>query len=272
MRLLFGFFLLLNVAYFVWQMGYLNPVTPTIIQEPSLPEGVKRLTLLRERGLGQSAASAPAPRTPQSSVPESAQEEAAPKGADAVEEALSEIQQAPVPVVTEPVPEPEPIPAPKPVEPVQMACFTLGPFEKEAMINKAAEAISALDVSTSQRQSELKTPKSYWVYLPQDSYSAARETVKTLKSKGLRDLFIMGKGANKDAVSLGLFSNKKTARQRIVEVRRLGFDPIEETQYRVTTQHWLDLEVDSKRTSTVATITAIAEDHKGTALTQHQCE
>jgi hypothetical protein len=276
MRLLFGFFLFLNIAYFIWQMDYFAEPAPSIIKETPLPAGVKRLALLRERGLGQDTAPVPSRGPAQhigaesksvASEPDQVVESVAPEREDALD-----AHEASIPVASVPLVEPEPSPEPKTREPVQMACFTLGPFEKDESINKASEAISALDVKNSRRQSEQRTPKNYWVYLSQDSYSSARQTVKTLQSKGIRDLFIMGKGANKDAVSLGLFSNKTIARQRIMEVRRLGFDPIMETQYRVTAQQWLDIEVDSKRTSTVATITAIVEDFKGTTLTQHKCE
>jgi hypothetical protein len=253
MRLVFLFFLLLNVAYFLWQAGYFQePVTPQL-EEPVQPKGVASLTLLRERGLAgtKTAATAPPPPPAESKAP-------APK--------------PPAPVATV-KPQEAPPPPPKAPVPRIMACFTLGPFTEEAVMAKASEAITAIGAEVHRRQVEQRTPKAYWVYLPPlPSYGAALKKVKELRKKGIRDLFIMGKGEKQNAISLGLFSNKSTAQQRDAEVRALGMKPVMETQYRVTQQDWLDIEVDSKRTTTVATLTAIAEDYQGATLSQRKCE
>ena len=116
-------------------------------------------------------------------------------------------------------------------------------------------------------------PRAYWVYLPPfESYAAAQDKVKDLRKNGISDLFIMGKGEKQNAISLGLFSNKATADQRQEEVTALGLQPVMETQYRTSILEWLDIEVDSKRISTIATITAIADDYITANLSQHSCE
>lgn len=273
MRLLFGFFLLLNIAYFVWQMDYFTKPEPGIIKDEVIPEGVERLVLLRERGLGSLAGD----QTVRAQQPSAQAKDDAPTAVPDTQQQPEQVASGstdddgdtkPVDKTATPIAEPEP----EPPQVIQLACFTLGPFGNEESVGKAAEAISALDVKTHARETELRVPKNYWVYLPQESYNAARKTVKALQAKGIKDLFIMGKGENKDDISLGLFSNENTARQRMEEVTALGFKPRQETQYQITMQKWLDFEVDSKRTSTVATITAIAEDYRGTTLTQRDCE
>ena len=60
MRVIFIFFLLVNAAYFYTQSDFFNPQTGSVIlKQQDLPEGVERLSLLRERGLGASATKTP---------------------------------------------------------------------------------------------------------------------------------------------------------------------------------------------------------------------
>ena len=57
MRVIFFFFLLVNAAYFYTQSDWFNPQKgPVILKQQDLSEGVVRLSLLRERGLGASSA------------------------------------------------------------------------------------------------------------------------------------------------------------------------------------------------------------------------
>lgn len=270
MRLVFLFFLLLNAAYFVWQSGYFREPSAQIVSETAQPAGVASLTLLRERGLGgvevTSRPAKPLPATAEVPALKSPPPPAAPSAQNDLAEKIPE----PTPPVAEPSSQ---VPEPNSPEPVTLACFTFGPFDKEATMNKAMEAFIAAGAEVKRRQVEQRTPRAYWVYLaPMESYGDALKMVKELRKKGINDLFIMGKGEKQNAISLGLFSNKATADQRNEEVMALGMQPLMETQYRTSMLDWLDIEVDSRRTTTIATITAIADDFITANLSQRDCE
>lgn len=267
MKSLFFFFLLLNAVYFYFQSDWFNDPAPAmIIQQPAMPSGVERLSLLRERGLNSSSAVV-------ADTNEEAQNLPAPaKPAPALAPAPKKVQEI-VPEVELITPEPEAEePPPRQVKVPEAACFTLGPLGQLAQTGRAEKAISALGLNFNRRQESHRTPKGYWVYLPASvSYRSAQRKVKEMQKKGLKDLFIMGKGSHKNAISLGLFKSKGAADERFQRVRSMGLKAILETQYRVTKQVWLDISVPGNQTAAVANVTELAETFPKASLTQHKC-
>jgi SPOR domain len=262
MKVLFLFFLLLNGVYFFWQLDDSDaPASSTILKQPALPTGVEKLTLLRERGLGSSNTVSPAsvkesPRTtkPVSDIPEPPRVAEVPK---------------------KPVEKPRAVTKPQKslIQKREPACFTLGPFAKADVASITSAAISTLDATVEHRESTRRTPKSYWVYLPPSkSYQAARRKVKELRKKGLKDLFIMGEGSRKNAISLGLFKRKSASAERLQRVKKLGLQAVLETQYRVSKQDWLDMTVAGGKVATVAAISEIADGLQQAELSQRKCQ
>lgn len=259
MRVLFLFFLLVNAAYFYMQSEWFEAQQgPIILKKEMLPDGVDRLSLLRERGLGAST-------TKTTKNVGEARRPAPPKEA---------VSKPVIPKVITSKTEPkEEKPQPERVKSTSEACFTLGPFKKPNVASRAAEAISALGVTVKKRQSSQRKPRGYWVFLPPlKSYSAARKLVKAMQKKGLKDLFIMGKGNRKNAVSLGLFKRKSAAEERFQQIKKMGFKVEMETQYRVSKQTWLDMGIPGDRTSTVADLTEMVEQYSGTSMSQRKCQ
>ncbi len=259
MRLIFVFFLLLNAAYFYWQSEWFSGQRESEILAPSLlPPGVDSLVLLRERGLGSAiAGNEPAPET----VPSPIVATAPPR------------QTTVAPTPREASPASKLAPAPKKPTPAELACFTLGPFIKSADVGKVTKQVRAVNAWLEQREVSRRTPKGYWVYLPPlKNYAAARKKVKQIQEMGLGDLFIMGKGSRKNAISLGLFTRKKAATRRFDQVKAKGLKAVMETQYRVTKQVWLDVGVPTDRTSAVGSLAEIADRYPQVNLSQRKCE
>lgn len=254
MRIIFLFFLLLNAAYFYMQFGDAgDSATPTILKQPPLPPGADKLVLLRERGLG--VKNAPRPAKPPPPLP------------------------TPKKVVSAPPAKPVAPASPQPLKSEaakrsrKPACFTLGPFADTGKASRSSEALKAWGVVVNSRQVSQRTPKAYWVYLPASkSYQAAKRKVRALQKKGLKDLFIMGDGSHKNAISLGLFNQENTADERLQQVKKLGLNAVLETQYRLSNQTWLDLTVTDGKTATVAAITEIADAQQQAGLSQRKCQ
>lgn len=258
MKILFLFFLLVNVAYFYVQYDDANQPASSILKQPPLPKGVEQLTLLRERGLGgeNTQPSAQALRKP----------------------SAQKVQKAPR---LKPVAPPTKVAAkkfkPKKQSPPQKlrgpACFTIGPFATAEIASRSAATLVKLGVDVERRQISRRIPKGYWVYLPPSkSYQASKRKVSELQKRGLKDLFIMGKGRRKNAISLGLFKRKGAADDRYQRVRKMGLKAILETQYRVSEQAWLDMVVLDGKPSTVAAITEMADGLPQTELSQRKCQ
>jgi hypothetical protein len=249
MRVVFLFFLLINAAYFYTQSDlFKDDQTPTILKEKKLPKGVERLTLLRERGLGVNTK----PKKPVELDKIQESSEAEPE----IQQAVEDIQSSP-----------------EVSKPAEKACFTLGPFVQASTAGRTAEAISALGVTVNRRQTTQRRPRGYWVYLPAfKTYDAARKKVRELQSKGLKDMFIMGKGEHKNAVSLGLYKTRSSADERFQQVKKMGLSVKLDTQYRETKLAWLDMEVAEDQTSTIASISELAGQNQKTTLTRHRCK
>ena len=269
MRILFLFFLLLNAAYLYFQFEDSDGTTSNaILAEAPLPPGVEKLTLLRERGLGVKSA-APLPTKP---VPGQQQDkEDRPRSNEPAASASREL-------VANKTPAKQPAKADQ-LQQIRIekskesACFTLGPFEQARLASSTADAIIALGVEVKRRQESKRVPKAYWVYLPpSNSYQTAKRKVTELQKKGLTDLFIMGDGSRKNAISLGLFKSKEIADERFEQVNKLGLNAVFETQYRFDNEDWLDMTVPGDQTATVAKIIEMAEGLEKVELTQRKCQ
>ena len=269
MRVIFFFFLLINAAYFYTQSDWFNPQKDTVIlKQQDLPKGVERLNLLRERGLGASPVTVAKQAVEPIIKPKISKKTTKPAP-------VSKKQSVKKPVVkkvvkAKAVPKPK---KPKPVKLAKPACFTLGPFKTSAAADQADKSISTLNVDVNQRQASQRRPRGYWVYLPAfKTYNAARRQVNLLQKKGLKDLFIMGKGQHKNAVSLGLFKREAAADERFQVVKKMGLSVKKETQFRVRKYVWLDMTVPGNKTKTVASLTEVADKYSGTNLSQRKCE
>jgi len=256
MKILFAFFLLLNAVYFFTQLSDADKPVSLILKQPPLPKGVDNLTLLRERGLGGKNTRLAA-QAVRKSPPAKITKPKRPKAVTAKPKKVAK--------KTKPKRQPE-----KPREP---ACFTVGPFAKAEVASRSAAALLALGVDIKRRQVSRRTPKGYWVYLPASkSYQSAKRKVKELQKKGLKDLFIMGKGSRKNAISLGLFKRKSAADERFQRVKKLGLKAVLEIQYRLSEQAWIDMTVADGKTATVAAITEMADGVPQAELSQRKCQ
>ena len=259
MKVIFLLFLLINAAYFYFHSAAEDgPVTSGLLTQPKLPSGAKPLVLLRERGL-RSSEPAPVVAVPAENQPvEPDTQQELPKQAEKLAASTPQAQKEP---------------QKKPAKSAATVCFTLGPFTKARQADRAIAAANALSVKAVLRKSSQRTPKGYWIYLaPSKSYKAAKRKVAELQKKGLKDLFIMGNGNRKNAISLGLFKNKDVAEQRLKQVKGMGLKGEFETQYQVSEQSWLDMSVAGNKTATVAALTEMADGFSRANLTQRKCQ
>ncbi len=257
MRLVFWLILLANVAFFYWHVSRPPAAEPPLIVEEPLAPGVKPLVLLRERGLS----STPGPT-------------ARPKARPATVAKAPTAAPSKPPVVAPPAPvEPAPSAPAKPPA-VVFACFTLGPFGDADSARAVNETLQPMGVQTELREQTRRSVTGYWVYLPPSpSYTAAKRKVAALRKQGIDDMYIMGKGKLKNAISLGIFKRKSTATDRFNEVRRLASEVVMTPRYRERKEYWLDLRVDSSKTDTVAAIAVVAEELPKVKLSQRdRCE
>lgn len=244
--------LVANLAFFAWlyrtHEQYVPPDGPVVTV---LPATVESLRLLRERGVDTVVAHGgdrlpPAPEdspSPPAPTGEVATLDAGPEGplpesAEAPGEAVSSTDQEGTDVaagngraLAEALP---PQPAAAPVR----ICQTIGPFlarrDAERLVGQLAEAGPQAVI----RVSQMQQPNGYWVYLPEMERNAARRTVRELQARGVEDYYL----GRQNVISLGLFSDRRTAEARMREIAAMGYEPKVEERFKSRDMYWVDLE------------------------------
>lgn len=272
MRALFLFLLLANVLFFYGQSHWREDAAPhqTLPAQP-LPPGVQRLVRLDEEIPVQPAA---AEDGIQLLAPLDSAQTVGDQAPPGMPENTLELDQGALKMVdtegTETAPQPMPEAAP---EAVAMLCFSLGPFVEIPRAQQAAGAIGALNLQVQRREEVERTLQGYWVYLPaQKDFAAAGAMAKKLQAAGFKDLYIMAKGAHKNAISLGLFRQQSAAERRVKQVRAKGFKPVLDTQYKEKIRYWLEFAIPANQAVTVLSVTGLATDYSETRLEQKACE
>lgn len=95
-----------------------------------------------------------------------------------------------------------------------------------AELSRARQLLATLKLGEPKGEPEVSEQKRYWVYLPPfKSLADAQKRTDELKTLGLadKDFFIVNDaGANRNAVSLGVYSTEEAARQRLEAMQDKG--------------------------------------------------
>jgi hypothetical protein len=123
-------------------------------------------------------------------------------------------------------------------------CFTLGPYRDRELADDAAGRIREVGLPASRRSSVERVLRSYWVLIPPLANKEAADAIAAqLKRRGVKDFFVTEEPPN--AVSLGVFSQRRYADRRVSEMEHLGYEVEVEPIYRDRTVYWLDYETRS---------------------------
>ncbi len=103
------------------------------------------------------------------------------------------------------------------------SCFEWGTFPAQEA-DKAGEALAALNLGNRLQTRTVEETAGWWVFLPpQGSKVNADKKVDELKALGVSDFFIVQEdGANKFAVSLGVFRTEEAAQNYLAAVSARG--------------------------------------------------
>jgi len=240
MRWIFLLLLAANIGYVAWELKHPETHGRHVVQDnPNVP----KLVLLSE------LEHAPPAKT---SAPTKVVAEQQAKAADTKPDTKpdSKTEKAPEPAPAEKAETPPAAP-PVPEQPAQpsFACYTLGPFRDIVDLRKLTRDIRGYVVEASYRSHEEREQSMYWVYLPkQKSHEAANALAASLKRKGIHDYYVVNKGDQANAISLGHFKEKKGALRRQKNVKAAGFSAQIDPVFKTYTIYWLDYRVKTDRT------------------------
>ena len=120
-------------------------------------------------------------------------------------------------------------------------CNTLGPFKNKKAANTIRGELGSLGIKAERRMSKDNKRKGYWVLIPPEkTRKQAREHIKELKQKNVKDYFLVVTGEQTNAVSLGVFSKSDLAQRRYEQIKELGFQiKIRQVDLPLR-EYWLD--------------------------------
>jgi hypothetical protein len=204
MRWLFLFVLLLNIVYIVWQTSV--PAQDTYANVPRL-NGVEPIVLIREladdRGEGS--------------------------GNLETETAVikDELEDHDVVAAVE-----------------NEKCFTLGPFREKENVKNLKKEISSYIEKAAIRNREESEHTVHWVYIqPENDRKSVIDLGMRLKSKKIKDFYVIREGEKNNGISLGHFKDKARAFGLESKVKKLGFDVMVEPIYKTFVVFWLDYQL-----------------------------
>ena len=125
-------------------------------------------------------------------------------------------------------------------------CLSLGPFGDLTDAARASTLLRKNGLQPRQRAGEGVVWKGYWVSLEQVPDRASAEgIIERLRRFGIGDAYSMPDEGRKITISLGLFTERQRALQRMDEVKALGFEPLMAERERSGTVYWIDVDVEA---------------------------
>ena len=147
--------------------------------------------------------------------------------------------EAPAATTTAAVSAPAPGTATQPAGAV--ACAAYGPFPSDDAVQQGEARLKPLGFQVSEHLVPGKAKQGYWVYLPPfGSKREADAAAALLKRRGVGDIYVVTDEANRNAISLGIFSQKNYAADRQKQLRKQGYHALMTERFRDEPRYWLD--------------------------------
>ncbi|MGH8307839.1 MAG: SPOR domain-containing protein [Gammaproteobacteria bacterium] len=122
------------------------------------------------------------------------------------------------------------------------SCSTYGPFPDIQAAQTGAERLQKDGASVTQRMVPGKVRLGYWVYLPPfGSQREADAAAKLLRARGVKDIYVVTSEANRNAISLGVYSDRYGALTHQKKIRQMGYRPLLTERFRDSPHYWLDV-------------------------------
>lgn len=133
------------------------------------------------------------------------------------------------------------VPPPASSLPVVSGCPAVGPLPDAATGEKIRSALSGRGLEASVVSLDKGGQSVFWVYLPpQGNRQQALRKLRELQAKGI-DSFVVSTGPDENAISLGSFSSRDSARGVEARLRSSGYEVMIREQVRSIRQNWVVL-------------------------------
>lgn len=128
------------------------------------------------------------------------------------------------------------------------SCASYGPFLDIHAVQTGAERLQKDGANVTQRMVPGKVRLGYWVYLPPfGSQREADAAAKLLRARGVKDIYVVTSEANRNAISLGVYSDRYGALAHQKKIRAMGYRPLLTERFRDSPHYWLDVRAAASR-------------------------
>lgn len=280
--------LLLNGGFFAWQ--FYGAHGKTAAQHTTDAKGeYDPLTLIAELSPEQRQALGVTPKDgsapPQAKVETKAHETPQADKTTTPKEAHSKAaeQSAEMPksetMAKAPATEPEVQPETKPSEPKHQGaadkphCYALGPMGNQKMVKQVKQRVSSMGLSIDKVRNEVEKVPTNWIYLgPIKGEAEAKRTEQRLHAKGVKDTQIINKGSNNYVISVGLFSTKKGADERLKRLQDAGFTPSVSQVTAKKSHYWLDVSYNGGKAVEHKILADMVRGIRGASVKEIECK
>ena len=123
-------------------------------------------------------------------------------------------------------------------------CYSVGPLETEEEVSGMRAWLAERGGEPRLREDERREVALYWVHFPpMPDRDSAVERVEVMRAQGIDDIFIIPGGDQRNAISLGVYSQAASLERRLQELRGHGYDPTVANRYRTSVAAWFDVEL-----------------------------
>lgn len=128
------------------------------------------------------------------------------------------------------------------VEPLR-SCYLLEGVDEEQAVSLASE-LEGLQLGFQQQTYQQQSVVNYWVHVPAlPTLADARALHNKIRDFGIKDVYVIEAGKNRNSVSLGLYSDKAAADERVTWFNRKRVEAVVTERYKSTTMYRFELEV-----------------------------
>lgn len=123
-------------------------------------------------------------------------------------------------------------------------CLSLGPFTDLTDAARTATLLRESELEPRQRATDGVVWKGFWVTVGGvPDRGAANAVIEQLRRAGIADAYAMPGNGGDVTISLGLFSERQRAVQRIDDAKAAGLEPRIVDRERTGTVYWIDVDV-----------------------------
>lgn len=152
-------------------------------------------------------------------------------------------------------------------------CYSIGPIKKKAIVNRISKHIRSMGLDVVKVRKTIKKVPSHWIFLSgYKSEADAKKAISRLASKGIKDTQLIKRSANNIVISVGLFSTKSGADERLKELQDSGFTPQTNMVTANKSSYWLDIKYKDGQAVEDSLLKSLTRGVKGTKAEMSSCK